>query len=389
MSRSIRCGELCTERPARVIGTQDRPPRCGPAGDRAWVGMHPGSDDLSWLPVPPAPDPALAARLRIAVDGLAKPPGSLGRLEDLAIRLGTITGTAAPRMERATLLIFAGDHGLCEEGVSAYPSAVTAAMVRTLLAGRASANAIASAIGAGIVVVDIGVAADLPAHPGLVDAKVRRGTRNAAREPALTPQEVAAALAAGAAAAERAIDEGADIILLGEMGIGNTAASALLMHRLLPAPLDVCIGPGAGHDPEGLARKRAVLARAAARTGASEPADILAEFGGLEILGMAGAVIEAASRRRPVVVDGFIAGVAALVAIRLRPGVRDHLVFAHRSAETGHARLLEDLGAEPLLDLGLRLGEGTGGLLAVPLLRAASRLLTDVATLDEVLAGAA
>lgn len=351
--------------------------------------MHSGSDDLSWLPPPPARDPDLASRLRDRIGALAKPPGSLGRLEDLAVRLGSILGTAAPRAERATLLLFAGDHGLCEEGVSSYPPAVTAAMVRTLLAGRASANAIAAAVGAEIVVVDVGVAADLPAHPGLVGAKVRRGTRNAAREPALTGQEVAAALAAGVAAAERAVDAGADIIVLGEMGIGNTAASALLMHRLLPAPLEGCIGPGAGHDPDGLARKRAALARAAARTDASDPARVLAEFGGLEILGMAGAAIGAASRRRPVVVDGFIASVAALAALRLRPWVGDGLVFAHRSVETGHGLLLAELGAEPLLDLGLRLGEGTGGLLAVPLLRAASRLLTDVATLDEVLAGAA
>ncbi|WP_375458266.1 nicotinate-nucleotide--dimethylbenzimidazole phosphoribosyltransferase [uncultured Enterovirga sp.] len=352
--------------------------------------MSSASENLAWLPVVPALDPALASRLRWAVDSLAKPPGSLGRLENLAVRLGTIAGSIPPpRIERATLLIFAGDHGLCEEGVSAYPSTVTAAMVRTLLAGRASANALAAAVGAETTVIDIGIAADLPAHPGLVDAKVRRGTRNAARQPALTADEVEAALAAGVAAAGRAVDAGADAILLGEMGIGNTAASALLMHRLLPAPLADCIGPGAGHDPEGLARKRAALARAAARTAATEPLSVLAEFGGLEILGMAGAAIGAAARRRPVVVDGFIAGVAALAALRLRPGIGDALVFAHRSAETGHALLLAELGAEPLLDLGLRLGEGTGGLLALPLLRAASRLLTDVATLDEVLAGVA
>lgn len=340
---------------------------------------------------PPHPDPALAARLRTIVDGKAKPPGSLGRLEDLSVQLGTIQGTEAPRVERATLLVFAGDHGLCQEGVSSYPPAVTAAMVRTFLAGAsdtgrgASANAFAQAVGADIVVIDAGVDADLSDCPGLVQAKVRPGTRNAAREPALTPGEVAEALERGAVEAARAIAAGADAILLGEMGIGNTAASALLMHRLLPARLDTCIGAGAGHDEAGLARKRAAIERAAARSAATAPREVLAEFGGLEIVMMAGAALGAAAARRPVVVDGFIATVAALAAVRLAPSTRDAMIFAHRSAEAGHDLLMRQMGAEPLLDLGLRLGEGTGALLALPLLRAACRLLTDVASLDQVL----
>ncbi|TDR87307.1 nicotinate-nucleotide--dimethylbenzimidazole phosphoribosyltransferase [Enterovirga rhinocerotis] len=337
----------------------------------------------------PSAEPALAARLRAAVDGKAKPPGSLGRLEDLAVRLGTIRNTEAPRADKAVLLLFAGDHGLCEEGVSAYPSAVTAAMVATLLAGRAAASVFARSVGAEIRVVDAGVTADLSDHAGLVHAKVRSGTRNAAREAALTPAEVGEALERGAAEAARAVGDGADVVLIGEMGIGNTAAAALLMHRLLPAPLERCIGLGAGHDEAGIARKRDALARAAARTGATETFEVLAEFGGLEILMMAGAALGAAAARRPVVVDGFIATVAALVAVRIRPEARDSLIFAHRSAEAGHALLLETLGASPLLDLGLRLGEGTGGLLALPLLRAAAAMLSDMATLEEVLAGAA
>lgn len=326
-------------------------------------------------------------RLARLVGGLAKPPGSLGRLEALAVRLGQILDTDAPRIERASLLVFAGDHGLVEEGVSAYPAAVTALMVATLLDGRASANAFAAAVGAEVVIVDAGVAADLAPHLALRDLKVRAGTRNAAREAALTASEVLTALASGAAVAREAIAAGADAVLLGEMGIGNTAASALIMHRLLPAPLDHCIGRGAGHGAEGLARKQAALERAAVRTDASAPLDVLREFGGLEIVMMAGAIFGAAAARRPVVVDGFIASAAALAAIRLCPGVVDYCIFGHRSAERGHALLLDRLGAEPLLDLGLRLGEGTGALLAVPLLRAAARLLTDVASLDEVLAG--
>lgn len=335
-----------------------------------------------------SPDPALEARLRAALDGKAKPPGSLGRLEELAVRLGLIAGTTAPRIEQVTLLLFAGDHGLVAEGVSSYPAAVTAAMVRTLLAGRASANALARACDVDLLVVDAGVDGDLEPHPLLVDAKVRRGARNAAREPALTAGEVSEALAHGDRIAAEAIGSGADALAVGEMGIGNTAAAALLAHRLLPAALADCIGSGAGQDAAGLARKREALERAAARSPATDPRGVLAEFGGLEIVMMAGAILGAARCRRPVVVDGFIASAAALAAIRLDPAAAAACIFAHRSAERGHALLLAGLGAEPLFDLGLRLGEGTGALLAVPWLRAAARLLTDVATLDEVLSGA-
>lgn len=340
------------------------------------------------LPIIPPLDAELGPELRARLDGKAKPPGSLGRLEDLAITVGLIQNTSNPHIERAVLLVVAADHGLTEEGISSYPAAVTAAMVRTFLAGRASANALARAVGAVVRVVDAGVASDLPAHPDLRVEKVRRGTRNAAREPALTRDEVENALARGVALAMAAADEGADAIALGEMGIGNTACASLLMHRLLPAPLDLCIGRGAGQDEAGLARKTEAIGRAAARSAASEPMDVLCEFGGLEIITMAGAILGAASRRRPVLVDGFIGSAAALVAIRLAPAARNYCIFAHRSAERGHAAMLDALGAEPLLDLGLRLGEGTGALLAVPLLRAAARLLTDVADLSEVLSGA-
>jgi nicotinate-nucleotide--dimethylbenzimidazole phosphoribosyltransferase len=334
-------------------------------------------------------DRSLESALRKAIDGKAKPPGSLGRIEDLAVTLALIQGRMDPKVERAQLLVFAGDHGLNEEGVSAYPSAVTALMVATFLAGRASVNAFAKAANVEIKIVDAGVAADLLAHPDLIQAKIRRGTANAVREAAMTPEEVQRAIAEGTRLARAAIAEGSDAIALGEMGIGNTSSAALILHRLLPAPLDICIGPGAGHDEAGLKRKHAVLAQAAARSAATEALGVLSEFGGCEIAMMAGAVLGAASMRRPVVVDGFIASAAALAAVRLQPAARDYCVFAHRSAEPGHALLLEKLSAEPLLDLGLRLGEGTGAVLAIPLLRAAARLLTDVANLDDVLAGQA
>ena len=339
------------------------------------------------LPTVPPIDIAHAVGLRAQIDGKAKPPGALGRVEALAVSLGLIAEGQPPAFDRALLLVFAGDHGLTAEGVSAYPSSVTQAMVATFLAGKASANAFARAVGAQLRVVDAGVDADLPTHPNLLAEKVRRGTRNAAVEPALTAEEVAQALEAGARIARDAVAEGFEILALGEMGIGNTASAALLMHRLAPAPLVECVGRGTGHDDAGLARKLAVLERAAARSDATAPLDVLAQFGGLEIVMMAGAVIGAASVRVPVLVDGFIASAAALAAIRLVPAAKDYCVFCHRSAEQGHRRMLAALEVEPLLDLDLRLGEGTGALLALPIVRAASRLLSDVASLDDVLSG--
>jgi nicotinate-nucleotide--dimethylbenzimidazole phosphoribosyltransferase len=329
-------------------------------------------------------DRALEPALRARVDGKAKPPGSLGRIEDLAVQLGLIRNSLAPKVERVVLLVFAGDHGLTEEGVSRYPASVTAAMVATFLAGRASVNAFAAAAGVEVRVVDAGVAADLPAHPDLIAAKIRAGTRNATREPALTRMEVDTALARGAELAASAIMAGADAIAIGEMGIGNTASAALIMHRLAPAALDECVGAGAGQDEAGMVRKRAALARAASRSAATHPHEVLSEFGGCEIVMMAGAVLGAAAQRRPILVDGFIASAAALAAIRLEGAARDYCVFAHRSAERGHARLLEAVDAQPLLALDMRLGEGTGAVLAAPLLRAAARLLSDVADLSEV-----
>ncbi len=339
------------------------------------------------LPQIPPLATELEPAVRAALDGKAKPPGALGRIEALALQLALITGQEEPRIERTRLMVFAGDHGLTRSGVSAYPASVTPAMVATLLAGRASAIAFAEAVGAEVIVVDAGVDAELPSHPRLISAKVRRGSADAACEAAMTAAEAETAVERGAALAIGAVEAGVDLLALGEMGIGNSASAALLMHRLAPAPLEDCVGAGAGHDAAGMARKRAALATAAARTAVTAPLAVLAEFGGLEIAMMAGAAIGAASRRRPVLVDGFIASAAALAAWRLAPEIAGYLLFSHRSAEKGHARLLQAMGADPLLDLDLRLGEGTGALLAAPLVRAAARLLTDVASLEDVLDG--
>jgi nicotinate-nucleotide--dimethylbenzimidazole phosphoribosyltransferase len=340
---------------------------------------------LSFVPPDfPAFDPGLAQRLEQKVAGKAKPPGSLGRLEALAVQVGLIQGTETPRVGAVEAFVFAGDHGMNAEGVSAYPSAVTTAMVATFLAGRASVNALAAACDVTVKVVDAGVDAELAPHPDLIDAKVRRGTRNAAVEPALTLAEVAQALARGA---EIARTSAADALVLGEMGIGNTASAALIMHRLAPAALADCIGVGAGHDAPGLARKTAVLERAAARSAADEALDVLAEFGGLEIAMMAGACLGGAKAGKVVIVDGFISTAAALAGVRLAPGLLPRLVFAHASAERGHRRMLAALGAEPLLALDMRLGEGSGGVLAAPIVRAAARMVSETASLDEVLSG--
>lgn len=344
--------------------------------------------ELTELLTVPALDRALETALQQVLDGKAKPPGALGRVEELALTLGLIQRRIRPVVTRPALLVFAGDHGLTRSGVAAFPSGVTVAMVDTLLAGKASANAFARVVGARVRVVDAGVAADLSDRAGLVQAKIAFGTADASVEPAMTPVQAEAALLAGARVAREVIADGADLIALGEMGIGNSASAALLMHRLAPAPLDDCVGQGAGHSPEGMARKRAVLACAAARSDATAPFEVLTQFGGYEIAMMTGALLASARTGVPVLVDGFIGTAAALLAARLAPNARDYCLFAHASAEAGHRLMLAQLDARPLLELDMRLGEGTGALLAVPLVKAACALLSEVAELADVLEAA-
>lgn len=315
-----------------------------------------------------------------ALNAKTKPIGSLGRLERLAAQIAARTGTLLPRLDRCALLLFAGDHGVAAEGVSAYPQAVTRQMLLNFLGGGAAANVFARTVGASIRVVDAGVAGKPVEHADLVPMRVGSGTRNFADGPAMSGAERDQALAEGRrlGAAEQA-----DVLCFGEMGIGNTSAAALIGHKLLGLPLHGLIGPGTGVASEALERKRAVLARAAARTPDRLDAPAaLAEYGGFEIVAMAGAMLGGAVAGRMLLVDGFIATAAALAAARLKPDAREAMVFAHRSAEPGHGALLDALNAEPLLDLGLRLGEGTGALLAWPLLRAAADMLRDMATFD-------
>jgi nicotinate-nucleotide--dimethylbenzimidazole phosphoribosyltransferase len=324
------------------------------------------------------------AAARRAMDQKTKPPGSLGVLEALAIRLAVVQGTVAPEVERGRIVVFAADHGVAAEGVSAYPQVVTGEMVRNFARGGAAVNVLARAAGLQVEVVDAGVAAELGGLPGIVHGAVRRGTRNLAAEPAMTADEAGAAMDAGRAAARRAAADGVRALGLGEMGIANTTSAAALLSALTGAAPELTVGRGTGVDDDGVRRKRAVVARALAlHAGTLEDArGALAAVGGLEIAAIAGAALEAPAHGMAVVADGFISTVGVLAAVRMDPSIAPALFFAHRSAERGHGVALDALGARPLLDLDLRLGEGTGAALAIPLLRAAARILRDMATFE-------
>ncbi|MGG7565276.1 nicotinate-nucleotide--dimethylbenzimidazole phosphoribosyltransferase [Rhodovulum sp. DZ06] len=340
---------------------------------------------LSDLVIPAAAE-GLSDRIQAALDAKTKPQGSLGAIEAAALRMALAQDDERPSADPARLLLFAGDHGIVAEGVSAWPSEVTAQMVMNFLAGGAASTVFARTNGVEVVVADAGVASDLPEDPALRRANIAKGTKNSAQEDAMSAEQLSAALRFGADLAAEAADAGVRTILLGEMGIGNSAAAALVAHTIEGIDLGPLTGPGAGLDAPGVDRKREILARAAARRlpdgGKLAPLDALAAYGGYEIASMAGAVIGGAAGGCAVVVDGYISTAAALAALRARPEAAEHVIFAHRSHEPGHRLMLEALEARPLLDLDLRLGEGTGALLALPLLRAACDMLRDMATFE-------
>mgnify|MGYP003413964676 FL=1 len=335
-------------------------------------------------------NPQLTQALQHKLDHKTKPLGSLGRLEQLALRLGQIQGTASPDLQQPQMVVFAGDHGLAARGVSAFPSDVTWQMVENFLAGGAAVSVLARQHGLALTVVDCGVARDIapraavPGQPQLLVRKVAAGTQDASIGPAMTPAQCAQALHNGMDVV-RGLPGNA--LLLGEMGIGNTSVASLLLARLCGVSLEDCTGAGTGLDAGGVARKRAVLAQAlAANEGAVNPLDALAALGGFEVATLVGAVLQAASERRVIVVDGFITSAAVLVAARLQPHVLQRCVFAHGSAEPGHAHMLAHLlpgqQPQPLLDLGLRLGEGSGAALAWPLLQSACAVLREMASFE-------
>ena len=324
----------------------------------------------------------LAKRLQHVIDHKTKPLGSLGRLEALAMQLGLILNTDQPRLQQPQMVVFAGDHGLAARGVSAYPSDVTWQMVENFLAGGAAVSVLARQHGLALTVVDAGVAKDIAPRAGLQIRKMAYGTADASQGPAMTADQCLSAMAAGA---DLIKGLPGNAVLFGEMGIGNTSSAAMLMARLTGLPLDQCVGRGTGLDDAGVQRKLAVLQQALqanANANAAQPLDALAALGGFEIARMCGAMLEAAAQKRVVVVDGFISSSAVLVAHAMQPDMLSCCVFAHQSDESGHARMLNHLGVQPLLHLGLRLGEGSGAALAWPLLESACAILRDMASFE-------
>ena len=329
---------------------------------------------------------ALNAALQHKIDTKTKPIGALGQLETLALQIGRIQNTLTPELNRPHILIFAGDHGAALAGVSAFPQEVSWQMVENILAGGAGIGVFSRLNHLALKVIDAGVAHEFPPRDALIDAKIRpTGTRNYIEEPAMSADECDAALARGRQLAHELADSGCNVVGFGEMGIGNTASASLITHMLTGAPLADCIGRGTGHDDAGLARKRELLAKAVARAALPPEADVrrvLAEFGGFEIVMMTGAMLGAAERGMTLLIDGLIVTSALLAALRLAPEVRDYCIFCHHSAEPGHRVQLATLGAQPLIDLGLRLGECSGVALAWPLVRASVAFLNEMASFE-------
>lgn len=334
-----------------------------------------------------------AEKTRAHLDALAKPPGSLGRLEDIAVFLADAQQAFPPTVSHPRVVVFAGDHGVArDEGVSPYPPEVTGAMIATFAAGKAAVAVLARQAGADLEVVQVGVVPDVQVQPvpgvRVLDHNVARGTQNLAVTPAMTRAQCQQALDVGRAAVDRAVSDGVDVLCLGEMGIGNTTPAAAVSARLLGRPASELVGPGTGLDAAGVAHKAQVVQRALDRGGSDAPLDALADLGGFEIAALTGAMLAAEAADLPVLLDGFIVGAAALVAVRHRPQTRRVLLPCSRSAEPGHVAVLRalDLGP-PVLDLGLRLGEASAATAALPLVRSAAAVVTEMALLEDVLAG--
>lgn len=330
-------------------------------------------------------DGGLHVKAQARLDRLTKPLGSLGRLEELAASYVAITGELKPHVPRAVVFTFAADHGVTLEGVSAYPREVTPQMVLNFLRGGAGVNVLAKHAGVDVRVVDIGVDYEFGTVAGLLDRKIMRGTRNLSVEPAMTRGQAERAVMVGIELAEEAVREGIGLIGTGEMGIGNTTPSAAITAVMTGRPVEEVTGRGTGLDEAGRARKVAVIQRAldVHRSNPADALDVLAKVGGLEIAGLTGLILGAAAARVPVVLDGFIAGAAALIAVGLQPLCREYLIASHRSVEQGHRVVLDHLRLKPLLDLDLRLGEGTGACLGMDLVCAAIKIYTEMATFDE------
>ena len=330
------------------------------------------------------PDPAVARRTQALLDNKTTPRGSLGRLEELACRVAAARGVEVPELPVKAVVVMAGDHGVAAEGVSAFPQEVTWQMVANFVRGGAAINVLARQAGAEVIVADLGVKQPVEL-PGVRSARIGPGTGNIAREPAMTRAQAIAALEAGITIAEDLAARGVTLVATGEMGIANTTPASALAAHFTGASPDEITGRGTGVDDAGLARKREVVSRALDlhSRAATDHLDALARLGGFEIAGLAGLVLGAAARRIPVVVDGFISSVAALAAVRLSPAAAAYLLAAHRSVEPGHRAVLAAFDARPLLELEMRLGEGTGAALAMHLVEASIRILREMATFGD------
>jgi len=330
-------------------------------------------------------DEGFIAKAQAKLDNKTKPPGSLGRLEEMARRLAAITEDLSPDTAKKVIFTFAGDHGIVEEGVSLYPKEVTPQMVLNFLRGGAGVNVLARHVGAEVRVVDVGVDFDFEPAPGLIMRKVAKGTRNFAKGSAMTREEAVAALEVGIELADQAKKEGVALVGTGEMGIGNTSPSSAIIAALAGCTVREVTHRGTGINDEALERKIGVIQAGLTlnRPNPEDPLDVLAKVGGLEIAGIAGLVLGAAANRIPVVVDGFISTAGALIASELHPHVRDYIFAAHSSVEIGHRMMLERIGVQPILDLQFRLGEGTGAALAMGLIEAGAKVLKEMATFAE------
>jgi len=330
-------------------------------------------------------DEKAMAEARARQDRLTKPPGSLGRLEELSVRLAGIQGKSIPQVRHKAIITMAGDHGVVAEGVGNWPQEVTAQMVCNFLDGGAGINVLARQTGARIVVVDMGVATELEPGPKLLSRKVASGTQNISLGPAMTNEQAVKAIETGIEIVAAGVARGLDIVGTGDMGIGNTTVSSAICAVMTGRPVAEVTGRGTGITDEQLMHKIEIIKKALAvnRPDPKQPLDVLAKVGGFEIGGLVGVMVGAAAHRVPIVIDGFISGAAALIAAALSPGLGDFLIAAHISAEAGHRLLLKHLGIKPLLDLGMRLGEGTGAALGIFLSEAAARILSEMSTFAE------
>jgi nicotinate-nucleotide--dimethylbenzimidazole phosphoribosyltransferase len=327
-------------------------------------------------------DPVIAKKAQERLDGLTKPLGSLGRLEELARQICGITGKEKPTLKDKVIFTLASDHGVTDEGVSAYPKEVTSQMVYNFLAGGAGINVLANHVGARVVIADMGVSSDLKPDPRLVNKKINYGTKNMAKGRAMTRDEAVKAIHAGIEIFEDEFKRGINIAGTGDMGIGNTTASSAITAVFTKKPIEEITGRGTGLDDKGLKNKIDIIRKSISlnKPDSSDPIDVLSKVGGFEIAGLAGIILAASSKKVPVVIDGFISGAAALIAFHIEPKVKDYMIAGHCSVEKGHKIILGHIGLKPLFDLDLRLGEGTGAALGIGLADAAIKILTEMAT---------